>query len=107
MSASEGFAWIESKDGDCQECDCCGCEVPLKDFRRPPRQAHMKPLPDARLCKVCSSTWFSHAVMYPDQCPDARLHRSIAAIGNMILDAINPKRHEGCETVIEEDESDG
>lgn len=106
MSAGDEFDWIENVDGDRHECECCGCEVPLKYFQSLPRPARAAPSRDKRLCIVCSSTYFSHAVMYPETCPDTRLYRSLAALGNMILDAINPKRHEGCGTVIEEDDSD-
>ncbi len=73
------------QDGEPVDCDCC--QYPGRVATFPNTMTH-RGCRDLVLCEVCSQTYLSVALKYPMQCPDTQLYRSIAIIGNMLLEAI-------------------
>lgn len=72
-------------DGEAVECDCCQYEGRVADF---PKTLCASGLRDLVLCEVCATTYLSIAEKYPNQCSDPQLYKSIAVLGNMLLEAI-------------------
>lgn len=68
------------------DCDCCCYPGRLKLFKDTPVEGMNKR--DLWLCEVCSSTFLSKARKYPQQCSDIDLYKSIAMLGNMLLEEI-------------------
>ena len=75
-------------DGDPVECDCCGYPGRVALF---PDTLCESGARDWTLCEVCATTHLSIAEKYPRQCPDVHLYKSIAILGNMLLEAIRER----------------
>lgn len=75
-------------DGEPIECECCHYPGRLETF--PGTMTH-RGQRDLVLCEVCANTYLSIAEKYPNQCPDGQLYRSVAVLGNMLLEAIREK----------------
>jgi hypothetical protein len=73
---------LRTIDGEVTECECCGYLAPVDKFYEGPNRRLMY------LCEVCSSTYLSQAVAYPQQCPDPTLYKSIGWIANRLLSEI-------------------
>lgn len=80
------YAKMFHADGEPVECECCNYPGRVSVFPNTPYADGQSR--DFTLCEVCSQTYLSIAVKYPRQCPDSQLYRSIAVIGNMLLEAI-------------------
>lgn len=78
------FDYREREHGR-RECDSCGYPGRLSLFKETRTHAGEE---DLWLCEVCSGTLLSIARKYPSQCPDQALYRSVAILGNMILEEI-------------------
>ena len=71
-------------DDSFEDCNSCGAEAPVFEFtqnRNFPRENNK-----VFLCELCSSTRIGNAHEYPEQFPDHVLMKTIAAVGNIILD---------------------
>lgn len=84
------FKKRKTEDGDEMECDCCSYPGRLSFF--PDTSTEGSQTSDLWLCEVCSGTLLSVAEKFPRQCQDPVLYKSIAMLGNILLDAI---REEG------------
>jgi len=71
----------------CDSCDYPG-RVALYIGCMVSERCHGVQRKDILLCEVCATTHLSVQHKYPDQCNDSRLHKSLAILGNMILEAI-------------------
>lgn len=72
------------------ECDSCGHETMVKFFdlnhagsRRNGEELYT--------CAICSNSWVANALWYPDQYHDSPLMKTVAVIGNMIMDRVTPR----------------
>lgn len=72
-----------------EECEACGYETELSLF---PDWHTEHGREDVWLCEVCANTHLGKVRTYPSQVPDTQLYRSIAILGNMILDAIKEQK---------------
>lgn len=79
-------------DGHAVECDCCHYEGRVADF---PQTLCGSGRRDLVLCEVCATTYLSIATKYPNQCSDPQLYKSIAVLGNMLLEAIREGNSKG------------
>lgn len=73
------------ENGEPVDCACCQYPGRLALFENTPCGRVNR---DLLLCEVCSQTMLSIALKYPLQCPDPNLYRSVAILGNMLLEAI-------------------
>lgn len=64
-----------------RECDNCGYKTKVKVYKH----GHGSQEVSYYFCDVCAKTFLSSATVYPNQCPDVRLHKSVGYIANMIL----------------------
>ena len=78
------------EDGEPIECDSCGFpgKVAIYNCHVSAKHHNSTPFKDCFLCEVCANTHLSNQFKYPDQCNDHLLHKSIAILGNMILEEI-------------------
>jgi len=79
-----------AEGGDPMECDSCHYPGRLAYFRNVIIEGGKEV--NLWLCEVCSQTHLSQARTFPSQCPDCRLYESIAALGNILLEAIRAPR---------------
>lgn len=73
------------KKGDPIICACCSFEGRVELF-----QSHRtsRGLEDFYLCEICAQTHLAIAYTYPEQCHDSNLYKSIAVLGNIILEEL-------------------
>lgn len=69
---------------DTDICECCHTEqINVKAYCGAPTYEKVW-----LLCEICANTQLSKAAIYPGQCKDPALYRSIGWIANKILSAI-------------------
>lgn len=68
-----------------EECDCCSYPGEVTEYTEAMTENGHKTL---RLCEICAGTHLAVAIKYPSQCPDIKLYKSVAQLGNMILEEI-------------------
>lgn len=68
-----------------KECDCCEYETEVRSYKV---TNQFGSLTEHWFCEICANTYLATAVASPEKCPDDRLYKSVAYIGNLILDEI-------------------
>ena len=68
------------------ECNCCGYDTELKAVKNiiPEEESYY-------LCEICRSTLIGNLLFYPGGYENHPLLKSVAYIGNMILDEVRKK----------------
>jgi hypothetical protein len=69
-------------------CGCCGYAAPVAEF------SSGNAMEPNYFCEICSSTHLSSAALYPRQCSDTKLYKSIGWIANFLHEAILSSRTE-------------
>ena len=85
------YIYMYNDDGEKIECDNCGYPAKLCLHQRLHCESSLR-TNDFLFCEVCSKTLLSQATLWPSQCRDRSLFRSIAVVANMILDKINESK---------------
>lgn len=83
VGATPVFKRRKDEFGDSVLCDCCGYEATVVLYK-----GHKEVSCDLWLCEICHETGLSNAVVWPGQCPDSHLYRSVGWVANRILSAI-------------------
>lgn len=77
------------EDSEPIECDSCGFPGKVALYHcHVSASHHQTPYKDCFFCEVCANTFIANQFKYPEQCSNHELQKSIAILGNMILEEI-------------------
>ncbi len=77
------------EDSEPIECDSCGFPGKVALYHcHVSASHHQTPYKDCFFCEVCANTFIANQFKYPEQCSNHERQKSIAILGNMILEEV-------------------